>query len=98
MPATLDSATTLVLIDLQHGTTALPPCTPRKIELLSNRGPIHRRQPIRLTQIGDLHEHPFPAQRGHPGYQRLVEKTRADRKAIAHTPVTSRPGARTHRL
>src|SRR5216683_3849371 len=28
-------------------------------ELLNNCGPIHRRQPIRLTQIGDLHKASF---------------------------------------
>ena len=27
-----------------------------RVEFLGNCGPVHRRQPIRLTQIGDLHE------------------------------------------
>jgi hypothetical protein len=30
------------------------------IELVSNCGPVHRRQPIRLTQIGDLHKASLP--------------------------------------
>src|SRR5262249_34772313 len=64
-----------------------------RIELLNNCGPVHRRQPIRLTQIGDLHKASFRC----PAYILAIGvsqiKTRDDRKVIAHTRVTSRAGA-----
>src|SRR6266545_3680133 len=65
------------------------------IELLDNGGPVHRRQPIRLTEIGDLHEASF-----HCLADILANCVWEIRRAttaivIAHTRVTSRPNART---
>src|SRR5215471_16765409 len=68
-----------------------------RIELLNNRGPIHRRQPIRLTQIADLHKAFFhcPGNILTNGVSQTRRATTA--KVIAHTRVTNHPSARTHR-
>src|SRR5262249_14485621 len=59
------------------------------IELLDDCGPIHRWQPIRLTQIGDLHEPSFrcPADILVNGVSWIRRATTAS--VIAHTRVTS---------
>src|SRR5215470_10352489 len=65
-----------------------------RIELPGNRSPIHRRQPIGLTQIGDLHRASLhcPADI----LTNSVSPTRpaATAKIIAYTPVTSCAGSR----
>src|SRR3984885_8162951 len=67
------------------------------IELLGNRGPVHRRQPVRLAQIGDLHEASPRCPAGIPADSVSQVRRATTAKVIAHTPVTSRPGARTYR-
>src|SRR6266568_2881848 len=66
-----------------------------RIELLDNGGPIHRRQPIRLTQIGDLHEASLHCPAGilANGVSSIRRATTA--KVIAHARVPSRPSAHT---
>src|SRR5215831_4206028 len=68
-----------------------------RIELLNNCGPIHRRQPIRLTQIYDLHEASLhcPGDILANGVSQMRRATTAE--VIAHTLVTSHTSARTHR-
>ena len=71
-------------------------CRPRS-ELLSNGGPIHRRQPIRLTQIDDLHKASLHCPGDILANSIWLIRRSMTAEVIAHTRVTSRPGARTYR-
>ena len=69
------------------------PCS----KLLSNCGPIHRRQPIRLTKIDDLHKVSLHCPGDILANSIWLIRRSTAAEVIAHTRVTSHPSARTHR-
>src|SRR5947208_427384 len=62
-------------------------------ELPGNCGPIHRRQPIRLTQIDDLHKASLHCPADILANSMSQTRPATTAEVIAHTRVTSRAGA-----